>query len=171
MLYQKFSLFGTWEGHRSREVDTNKEKTRFRIRKLMGIRSIVGFLRGYSFYKVVIRMKDKTSCEYIMENQSCKLSSCRIVDDLGGLVAEVIMIRFIYLKLHEFCCLVYIKLTAMHICCLNWYSIMYVQVKRKTTKSGVVLGEDVLTMVVEPHIDHSLIVALVVVLGLIHHKL
>ncbi|MBA0623157.1 hypothetical protein Godav_008639, partial [Gossypium davidsonii] len=30
------------------------------------------------------------------------------------------------------------------------------EVKRKQSKSGVSLGEDVLTMVVEPHIDHSL---------------
>ncbi|XP_057797073.1 protein LURP-one-related 11-like [Salvia miltiorrhiza] len=45
------------------------------------------------------------------------------------------------------------------------------EVKRKITTSGVVLGEDVLTMVVEPHIDHSLIMGLVVVFGLMHHKL
>ncbi|KAL8537849.1 hypothetical protein ACS0TY_012835 [Phlomoides rotata] len=128
ILKKKFSLFGMWEGYRSRDMDT---KTRFRFRKLMGIRTILGFFRGYSFYKVVIRMNEKRSCEYIMENQSSKLC-CRIVDDVGGLVAEV---------------------------------------KRKTTKSGVVLGEDVLTMVVEPHIDHSLIMGLVVVLGLIHNKL
>lgn len=43
--------------------------------------------------------------------------------------------------------------------------------KRKITTSGVVLGEDVLTMVVEPHVDHSLIMGLVVVFGLLHHKL
>lgn len=43
--------------------------------------------------------------------------------------------------------------------------------KRKVTASGVVLGEDVLTMVVEPNIDHSLIMGLVVVFGLMHHKL
>ncbi|KAL8522647.1 hypothetical protein ACS0TY_012692 [Phlomoides rotata] len=87
ILKKKFSLFGMWEGYRSRDMDT---KTRFRFRKLMGIRTILGFFRGYSFYKVVIRMNDKRSCEYIMENQSSKLC-CRIVDDVGGLVAEVIM--------------------------------------------------------------------------------
>ncbi|CAL8130858.1 unnamed protein product [Prunus armeniaca] len=37
------------------------------------------------------------------------------------------------------------------------------EVKRKQSACGVVLGEDVLTMVVEPFIDHSLIVGLLVV--------
>ncbi|XP_073131933.1 uncharacterized protein [Henckelia pumila] len=35
------------------------------------------------------------------------------------------------------------------------------EVKRKTTNSGVVLGEDVLTMVVEPYEDHCLVMGLV----------
>ncbi|MBA0658700.1 hypothetical protein Gotur_025667 [Gossypium turneri] len=42
------------------------------------------------------------------------------------------------------------------------------EVKRKQSKSGVSLGEDVLTMVVEPHIDHSLVMGLVVVYSLIN---
>lgn len=45
------------------------------------------------------------------------------------------------------------------------------QVKRKTSKCGVVLGDDVLTMVVEPYIDHSLVMGLLVVYGLINHKM
>ncbi|KAF2313272.1 hypothetical protein GH714_010100 [Hevea brasiliensis] len=42
---------------------------------------------------------------------------------------------------------------------------------RKQTSSGIVLGDDVLTLVVEPEVDHSFIMALVTVYGLIHHKL
>ncbi|KAG4199353.1 hypothetical protein ERO13_A05G141501v2 [Gossypium hirsutum] len=42
------------------------------------------------------------------------------------------------------------------------------EVKSKQSKSGVSLGEDVLTMVVEPHIDHSLVMGLVVVYSLIN---
>ncbi|XP_039049210.1 protein LURP-one-related 11-like [Hibiscus syriacus] len=42
------------------------------------------------------------------------------------------------------------------------------EVKRKQSKCGISLGEDVLTMVVEPHIDHSLIMGLVVAYGLIN---
>ncbi|XP_073299242.1 protein LURP-one-related 11-like [Primulina huaijiensis] len=45
------------------------------------------------------------------------------------------------------------------------------EVKRKITKGGVVLGEDVLTMVVEPYEDHCLIMGLVVVFGLVHRKM
>ncbi|KAH6821162.1 hypothetical protein C2S53_019677 [Perilla frutescens var. hirtella] len=135
IVKKKFSLFATWKGYRSTTEtycsSKEKEKPAFRVRKLMGIRMILGFLRGYSFCKVVIKLDEDIICEYEMENQSSK-QSCRIVDTFGGLVAEV---------------------------------------KRKITTNGVVLGEDVLTMVVEPHIDHSLIMGLVVVFGLMHHKL
>ncbi|KAH7550278.1 hypothetical protein JRO89_XS13G0164400 [Xanthoceras sorbifolium] len=37
------------------------------------------------------------------------------------------------------------------------------EAKRKQSSSGVVLGDDVLTLMVEPHVDHSLIIALVTV--------
>ncbi|KAJ9173582.1 hypothetical protein P3X46_016702 [Hevea brasiliensis] len=42
---------------------------------------------------------------------------------------------------------------------------------RKQTSSGIVLGDDVLTLVVEPQVDHSFIMAIVTVYGLIHHRL
>ncbi|XP_007040185.2 PREDICTED: protein LURP-one-related 4 [Theobroma cacao] len=45
------------------------------------------------------------------------------------------------------------------------------EVKQKQLSSGVVLGDDVLTLEVEPYIDHSLIVALVTVYGLINRRL
>ncbi|RVW16360.1 Protein LURP-one-related 4 [Vitis vinifera] len=45
------------------------------------------------------------------------------------------------------------------------------EVEQKQTSSGVVLGEDVLNLVVEPHVDHSLVMALVAVYGLIHHRM
>ncbi|XP_061979895.1 protein LURP-one-related 4 isoform X1 [Populus nigra] len=45
------------------------------------------------------------------------------------------------------------------------------QVKQKQLSSGISLGDDVLTLVVEPHIDHSLIMAIVTVYGLINYKL
>ncbi|KAF0887825.1 hypothetical protein E2562_004043 [Oryza meyeriana var. granulata] len=37
------------------------------------------------------------------------------------------------------------------------------EVKRKTTAAGVALGDDVLTLLVEPNVDHSLILALLLV--------
>ncbi|KAL0463770.1 UNVERIFIED_CONTAM: protein LURP-one-related 2 [Sesamum latifolium] len=109
----------------------NKENLGFRVRKLVGIRMILGLLTGYWPYKVVVRLSEDQTCEYVMETHVSR-PCCKIVDNSGGLVAEV---------------------------------------KRKISESGIVLGEDVLTMVVEPNIDHSLIMGLVVVFGLINHKL
>ncbi|CAN4077374.1 unnamed protein product [Withania somnifera] len=45
------------------------------------------------------------------------------------------------------------------------------QVKQKQSSRGFGFGGDVLTLQVEPHIDQSIIVALVTVFGLIHGKL
>ncbi|KAL9387615.1 hypothetical protein Peur_020739 [Populus x canadensis] len=45
------------------------------------------------------------------------------------------------------------------------------EVQRKQSACGVVLGEDVMTLVVEPFIDHSLIMGLVVVYSLINSKM
>ncbi|KAL2234846.1 protein LURP-one-related 11-like [Sesamum indicum] len=133
IVKKKFSVVGLWEGYRSRggRCVKNKENLGFRVRKLVGIRMILGLLTGYWPYKVVVRLSQDQTCEYVMETHVSR-PCCKIVDNSGGLVAEV---------------------------------------KRKISKSGVVLGEDVLTMVVEPNIDHSLIMGLVVVFGLINHKL
>ncbi|WOL16010.1 protein LURP-one-related 11-like [Canna indica] len=43
------------------------------------------------------------------------------------------------------------------------------EVRRKHTESGIALGEDVFTMEVESCVDHSLIMGLVVVYGLMNH--
>ncbi|XVE51786.1 hypothetical protein DITRI_Ditri02bG0069300 [Diplodiscus trichospermus] len=45
------------------------------------------------------------------------------------------------------------------------------EVKRKQSKCGISLGDDVLTMVVEPQIDHSLIMGLIVVYSLMNSKM
>ncbi|PON62834.1 LURP1-related protein domain containing protein [Parasponia andersonii] len=45
------------------------------------------------------------------------------------------------------------------------------EAKQKQSSSGVVLGDDVLSLEVEPHKDHSLIMALVMVYGLIRRKM
>ncbi|XP_042509958.1 protein LURP-one-related 11-like [Macadamia integrifolia] len=45
------------------------------------------------------------------------------------------------------------------------------EVKQKQSTSGVSLGNDVLTMVVEPQVDHSLIMGIVTVYGLISNKM
>ncbi|GMY30283.1 LURP1-related protein domain containing protein [Fagus crenata] len=53
----------------------------------------------------------------------------------------------------------------------NLASMVALQAKRKQSSSGVLLGDDVLTLVVEPHTDHSLIMALVIVYGLIRGRM
>ncbi|MQL90410.1 hypothetical protein Taro_022997 [Colocasia esculenta] len=45
------------------------------------------------------------------------------------------------------------------------------EVKRKQTASGVILGEDVLTLVAEPNSDLSLVMALVVLCGMMGHSM
>ncbi|XP_024031773.1 protein LURP-one-related 4 [Morus notabilis] len=45
------------------------------------------------------------------------------------------------------------------------------EAKQKLSTSGVVLGDDVFSLEVEPHKDHSLIMALVMVYGLIRRKM
>jgi hypothetical protein len=47
----------------------------------------------------------------------------------------------------------------------------FVQAKRKQSSSGVLLGDDVVALEVVPHIDHSLIIALVIVYGLIQRRM
>ncbi|KAL6140594.1 hypothetical protein ACLB2K_058893 [Fragaria x ananassa] len=54
---------------------------------------------------------------------------------------------------------------------LDKFGRLVAEVKRKQSTCGVVLGEDVLTLVVEPFMDHSLIVGLLVVYGLMNRKL
>lgn len=62
-----------------------------------------------------------------IEKGKSELSSCRIVDRFGGLLAEI---------------------------------------KRKQSVGGVILGNDVLTMMVEPNTDHYLIMGLLVAYNL-----
>ncbi|CAA3012447.1 LURP-one-related 11-like [Olea europaea subsp. europaea] len=123
IVKKKFTVLGRWEGYRV--TGTDKRKPGFRVRKKLGI------LGAYTHLEVVVGLDVNQPCQYTMENQSCK-SSCKIIDNFGGLVAEV---------------------------------------KRKITTSGVILGEDVLTMVVEPYMDHSLVMGLLLVFGLINNKL
>ncbi|KAJ9173583.1 hypothetical protein P3X46_016703 [Hevea brasiliensis] len=51
----------------------------------------------------------------------------------------------------------------------RWYVVA--EVKKKQSSSGIALGDDLLTLIVEPHTDHSLIMAIVTVYGLINYKM
>ncbi|KAK3227156.1 hypothetical protein Dsin_007018 [Dipteronia sinensis] len=54
---------------------------------------------------------------------------------------------------------------------VNIYGSIIAEVNQKQSSSGMMFGEDVLTLKVESHIDHSFIVALVIVHGLINRKM
>ncbi|CAK9141870.1 unnamed protein product [Ilex paraguariensis] len=54
---------------------------------------------------------------------------------------------------------------------IDGHGAIVAEVREKQSSSGVLLGDDVWTLVVEPKTDHSLIMALVTVYGLIKHKL
>lgn len=45
------------------------------------------------------------------------------------------------------------------------------EIKQKQTTTGINLGNDVFTLTVQPHIDHTLIVAIVMVYGLINNQI
>jgi hypothetical protein len=49
--------------------------------------------------------------------------------------------------------------------------LLWMQAKPKQSSSGVLLGDDVLALVVEPHMDHSLMIALLIVYGLIRRRM
>lgn len=51
------------------------------------------------------------------------------------------------------------------------YGGVVAEAKQKQSSSGVEFGDDVLSLVVEPHVDHSFIMALVTVYGLINHQI
>ncbi|KAK9282030.1 hypothetical protein L1049_004941 [Liquidambar formosana] len=117
ILRKKFKLFRCWEGYRSTGTEINKGKPGFQLKKSFSIP------RRNSLCEVIVGSNNTQPQHYKIESWTSNSdSACRIVDQLGGLIAEV---------------------------------------KRKRSTDGIVLGNDVLTMVVEPYIDHSLIMGLV----------
>ncbi|KAL0380594.1 UNVERIFIED_CONTAM: Translation initiation factor eIF-2B subunit alpha [Sesamum angustifolium] len=90
IVKKKFSVVGLWEGYRSSRGGgrgvKNKENLGFRVRKLVGIRMILGLLTGYWPYKVVVRLSEGQACEYVMETHVSR--PCCKIDNSAGLVAE-----------------------------------------------------------------------------------
>ncbi|KAJ9190466.1 hypothetical protein P3X46_001666 [Hevea brasiliensis] len=123
---KKFKLLGCWEGYKTSGSGADDErKPGFQVRKSFRL------LRGGSLCRALVGLDQNQPSQYKIQSWT-RNSTCRIIDDSGGLIAEV---------------------------------------KRKESKGGVVLGEDVLTMVVEPCMDHSLIMGLLVVYNLIKCKI
>ncbi|CAO2840338.1 unnamed protein product [Amaranthus hypochondriacus] len=125
ILRKKFRLLARWDGYR----DDKKKGASwwFQVRKSWKIPKM-----PLNCEVVVNLYHDKKSPAFKIVKGKSELTSCKIVDRLGGLIAEV---------------------------------------KRKQSIGGVVLGNDVLTLVIEPNIDHSLIMGLMVAYNLIHSRI
>ncbi|XP_040986880.1 protein LURP-one-related 11-like [Juglans microcarpa x Juglans regia] len=123
---KRFKLFRFWEGYRSTDKEIEMKRPGFQVRKTLRIP------RGDSPCEVIVGLDENQPRHYKIHSWSSCKSACKLVDQFGGLVAEL---------------------------------------KRKKSAGGVDLGNDVLTLVVEPYFDHSLIMGVFVVYCLINCKM
>lgn len=170
MFVQKMSVIQKWEGYKNNGSKSNGDKPLFLVRKSCKV-----FGKDLSC-KVTVKSDNGQAIFYRLEGLASK-SALRIIDSEGKLVAEVIrpsiffffflldLIIFVFGVQFQFFFFKNTKKLRL-ICQLG-----FVQAKRKQLSSGVVLGDDVLTMVMETQMDHSLIMALVTVYGLIRRKI
>ncbi|KAE8124053.1 hypothetical protein FH972_018964 [Carpinus fangiana] len=126
ILRKRFKLSRFWEGYRSTATEVDSKKPGFQVSQTLRIS------RGDSPCEVTVGLDENQPRHYKIQTWDSSKSTCKIVDQFGGLVAEL---------------------------------------KRKKSTCGVDLGSDVLTMVVEPYIDHSLIMGVFVVYSLINCKM
>ncbi|XP_057549251.1 protein LURP-one-related 11-like [Amaranthus tricolor] len=125
ILRKKFRLLASWKGYK----DEKKKGASwwFQVKKSWK------FPKMPLECEVVVNLyHDRKSPAFKIEKGKSDLTSCKIVDRLGGLIAEV---------------------------------------TRKQSFGGVVLGNDVLTLVIEPNIDPSLIMGVMVAYNLINSKM
>ncbi|XP_057472463.1 protein LURP-one-related 11-like isoform X1 [Actinidia eriantha] len=140
ILKKKSKVLRCWEGYRSAGADLNRGDLGFQVKKSFRI------LKGDSICEVVVGFDKNQQNQYKMESRSSN-SSWKIIDNLGGIVAEE-------------------KQTSTSL-----QRDAHGQVKQKISACGVVLGDDVLTMVVDSNMDPSLVMGLIVVNSLIHQKM
>ncbi|KAL9228478.1 hypothetical protein vseg_004056 [Gypsophila vaccaria] len=125
ILRKKFAMLSRWEGYRHEKK--NGASWLFRVKKCWK------FTKKPLGSEVVVNLDhDKNSPVLKIEKGKSKNSSCKIVDRVGGPIAEM---------------------------------------TRKQSEGGVVLGDDVMTLVVEANVDHSLVMGLMVAYNLIHSKI
>lgn len=149
-ILQKLGLFGRWEGYRCTGSHQQEKLTpSFRVMRHSGIfagdgpREVVVFGAGAS-----------GNCRYRIEG-AVRKSKYKITGVGGELVAEVTPPLFHFP----------IRQSSAN------SLFLFFQLERKRAASGVALGNDVLAMVVEPHADLSLVMALVVVCSRISHTM
>ncbi|KMT04739.1 hypothetical protein BVRB_7g169200 [Beta vulgaris subsp. vulgaris] len=125
ILRKKYRLLARWQGYK----DEKKKGASwwFQVSKSWKIPK-----RPLGCEMVVNLYHDKKSPAFKIVKGKSELTSCKIVDRVGGLIAEV---------------------------------------KRKQSIGGVVLGNDVMTLVLEPNIDPSLIMGLMITYNLIHSRM
>lgn len=124
-MIQKYRLLARWQGYK----DEKKKGASwwFQVNKSWKIPK-----KPLGCEMVVNLYHDKKSPAFKIVKGKSELTSCKIVDRVGGLIAEV---------------------------------------KRKQSIGGVVLGNDVMTLVLEPNIDPSLIMGLMITYNLIHSRM
>lgn len=143
---KKYSLCKTWKGYGS--TGSEDRRTLFEVKKPLS------FKKGESLYEVTVWTDKNQPSYFFIQGHGTSKSACNTTKRLGGLMAEVSLSLSKRWYEHE----------------LNLYFAIE-QVKEKISSSGVSLGGDVLTMSVEPKVDHSLAVGLLVVYGLFNRSL
>ncbi|KAF5477013.1 hypothetical protein F2P56_003693 [Juglans regia] len=156
---KRFKLFRFWEGYRSTDKEIEMKRPGFQVRKTLRIP------RGDSPCEVIVGLDENQPRHYKIHSWSSCKSACKLVDQFGGLVAEV---NLFYNFSHSF---ILVELRAHCSGDRTNISCFHGQLKRKKSAGGVDLGNDVLTLVVEPYFDHSLIMGVFVVYCLINCKM
>lgn len=156
---QRFKLFRFWEGYRSTDKEIETKRPGFQVRKTLRIP------RGNAPCEVIVGLDENQPRHYNIHGWSSCNSTCKLVDQFGGLIAEV---NLIYNFSHS---VILVELRTH--CSGDRTNISYFpgQWKRKKSAGGVDLGNDVLTLVAEPYFDHSLIMGVFVVYCLINCKM
>lgn len=80
---QRFKFFCCWEGYCAAK-EIKQGKPGFRVRS-----KTFGILRGGSPFKAVVGLDKNQPCQIKIEKRTSSNSTCKIVDELGLLVAEV----------------------------------------------------------------------------------
>ncbi|KAK9726846.1 hypothetical protein RND81_05G241100 [Saponaria officinalis] len=125
ILKKKFRILSRWEGYRNEKK--NGASWLFQVKKCWKITK-----KPLGSEVVVNLDHDKKSPVFKIVKGKTENSSCRIVDRVGGPIAEM---------------------------------------KRKESVGGIVLGDDVLTLVVEANVDPSLIMGFMVAYNLIQSRI
>jgi hypothetical protein len=156
---QQYKLSRFWEGYKLPATRNDQKRPSFRVSKTYSIS------KWDSTYEVELGLDKNKPYNYKIKRSACK-SSYKISDKFGVIIAEV-RFQFSNIFLAKFgkYFLTFLKLHVII------FVFSYEQLRRKKSTCGIDLGDDVYTMVVEPNIDLSLIMGVVVAYNLIKSKM